>query len=272
MPRTDAHDPSDWRALNLAWWDERAGLHEQSVFYRSGGGGLEDFEWDDLGSVDGLDVFHPQCHIGTDTLSLAERGARVVGLDFSGNATAAAGRLAEAAGLADRAEWVTGDVYDSVEAVGGRTFDLVYTGQGALCWLPDMDRWAAVMWRLCRPGGRLYVSEFHPFTEPMELETIAFERDYFPVGGDVFDDGPGSYADPDAATTNNVLVDFIHPLSEVIQSLLDVGFRLELLREFPFTVYQRWPFLEEREPGVWFMPDDRPQLPLMYSLWLRRPA
>ena len=269
---SDDHDPSEWRALNLAWWEERAPLHETSSFYRSGGGGLEAFEWEDLGSVEGLDVVHPQCHIGTDTLALAERGARVVGLDFSANAIAAAGRLAATAGLADRAEWVTADVYDSMAALGGRTFDLVYTGQGALCWLPDMDRWAAVMWALCRPGGRLYVSEFHPVADSMELESTAFERDYFPIGGQVFDDGPGSYADPDAVTVDNVVVDFIHPLSEVIQPLVDVGFELRRFREFPFTVFERWPFLEQREPGVWSIPDGMPAIPLMYSLLLRRPV
>lgn len=268
---SDAADPSEWRDVNLAWWEERAPIHEKSLFYRSGGGGLEDFEVDDLGAVDGLDVIHPQCHIGTDTISLAEHGARVVGLDFSAQAIAAAGRLAEQKGVADRAEWVVGDVYDSVDAVGGRTFDLVYTGMGALCWLPDMDRWAAVMWRLCRPGGRLYVSEFHPVGDMLELDTTDFERGYFPVGGEVFDDGSGSYADRDAATEHNVVVDFIHPVSEVLQALIDAGFGLERFREFPFTVYPRWPFLEERDEGLWYMPDDRPALPLMYSIRLRRP-
>jgi SAM-dependent methyltransferase len=268
---SETHDPSRWRELNLAWWEERAPIHEASLFYRSGGGGLEGFEWDDLASVEGLDVIHPQCHIGTDSISLAESGARVVGLDFSPNALDAARRLAAAADVAERTEWVTSDVYDSVEAVGGRQFDLVYTGKGALCWLPDMRRWAAVMWSLCKPGGRLYVSEMHPVKDMFADETTELERDYFPVGGTVYDDGAGSYADPDAATTNNVTVDFIHPVSEVIQALLDAGFVLESFREFPFSVYERWPFLEEREQGVWYMPDDRPQLPLLYSLRLRRP-
>ena len=272
MVAADAPDPADWRELNLAWWDERAPIHEESVFYRSGGGGVEDFELEDLGSVDGLDVIHTQCHIGTDAISLAERGARVLGLDFSSKAIEGAGRLAEAAGVAERSEWVTSDVYDSVEAVGGRTFDVVYTGKGALCWLPDMDRWAGVMWQLCRAGGCLYVSEFHPVQDTLEWHTTAFERSYFSAGGEVFDDGEGSYADRNASTEHNVIVDFIHGLGEVVQALLDVGFVLELFREFPFTVYERWPFLEEREPGVWFMPDDRPQLPLMYSMRLRRPG
>lgn len=269
---SEAHDPSEWRKLNLAWWDERAPIHEASAFYRSGGGGVEEFELEDLGLVDGLDIVHPQCHIGSDAISLAALGAQIVGLDFSPRAIEAAGRLADAAGVAQRAEWVVSDVYDSVAALGGRTFDLVYTGKGALCWLPDMTRWAEVMWGLCKPGGRLYVSEFHPVQDTLEWETTVFERSYFSEGGEVFDDGAGSYADRDAPTTNNVVVDFVHNLAEVVQALLDVGFELELFREFPFTVYERWPFLEERETGVWFMPEDRPQIPLMYSLRLRRPA
>ncbi|MEQ8842172.1 MAG: class I SAM-dependent methyltransferase [Acidimicrobiales bacterium] len=262
----------EWREVNRAWWEERAPIHEASQFYRDGLGGLRDFEWEDLGSVDGLRVIHPQCHIGTDTLSLARAGAEVVGLDFSAGATAAAGRLAEAAGLADRAEWITSDVHDAPESVGGRTFDLVYTGQGALCWLPDMDRWADVMWRLCRPGGRLYVSEFHPVQDILEVETTRFERSYFGDGtGDRFDDEIGSYADPDAVTTNNSIIDFVHGLAEVVQALLTVGFVLERFREFPFCVYPRWDFLEEREERMWFMPANRPQIPMMYSLRLRRP-
>jgi len=265
-------DSGQWRDLNRAWWDERAPIHEASVFYRSGGGGLEGFEWDDLGPVDGLDVIHPQCHIGSDTISLAERGARVVGLDFSAAAIDGARRLADQAGVSDRSEWVTSDVYDAVDAVGGSTFDLVYTGKGALCWLPDMDAWAAVMWQLCRPGGRLYVSEFHPLSDTMAWETTLFERSYFASEGHCYDDADGSYADPDAATENNSVVDFIQPLSTVVQALIDLGFQLQLMREFPITVFRRWPFLVEQETGVWHMPDDRAQIPLMYSLRFLRPS
>ncbi|MEZ5167758.1 MAG: class I SAM-dependent methyltransferase [Acidimicrobiales bacterium] len=236
-----------------------------------GGGGLEPFEWDDLGIVDGLDIVHPQCHIGTDTISLARRGARTTGLDFSAQAIAGARRLAQEAGMADRTAWVVADAYDAVAAVG-RSFDLVYTGKGALCWLPDMDRWAAVMWGLCRPGGRLYVSEFHPLADVLGDDDTDIARSYFPQGGEVFDDGAGSYAAPGAETVHNTIVDFIHPLSEVIGALLGVGFRLRAFRELPFTVFARWPWLAEREPGVWSMPGERPDLPLMYSMLWERPA
>ncbi|MDW3221241.1 MAG: class I SAM-dependent methyltransferase [Acidimicrobiales bacterium] len=270
MPVSD-HDPSEWRDLNHAWWEERAPIHAASTFYGTGGVGLLSFEREDLGSVDGLSVVHPMCHIGTDTISLAAAGARVVGLDFSANAIDAARERAAQAGVDDRSEWVVADAYDSSAALDGRQFDLVYTGMGALCWLPDMGRWAEQMWALCRPGGRLYVSEFHPMQDQLHDDETVLARDYFPDDGELFED-PGSYADPDAETTADIVVAFIHPISQVITALLAVGFELRVFREFPFTVYPRWPFLEEREPRVWSMPADRPSIPLMYSLLLDRPA
>lgn len=178
----------DWRDVNHAWWDERAPMHAEDGFYDLDGvragrpHGLRDFDWELIGSVDGLDVVHPQCHLGTDTVSLAQRGARTVGLDFSANAIGAARALAESLDLVERTEWMVTDVYDAVQAVGGRTFDLVYTGLGALCWLPEVDRWAAAMAGLCRPGGSLHLTEFHPLQDTLGDDDTDFARDCFQAG------------------------------------------------------------------------------------------
>ena len=99
----------------------------------------------------GRTLVHPQCHFGEDTLSWARRGARVTGLDFSGPAIEAARALASRCEL--DAEFVEANVYDASEALGGRRFDIVYTGLGALNWLPDIERWARVMASLVAPGG-----------------------------------------------------------------------------------------------------------------------
>jgi SAM-dependent methyltransferase len=270
MPASDLPGAEGWRDLNHAWWDERAPLHEESLFYRSGGDGLKAFEWEEIGSVDGLDIVHPQCHIGTDTISLAKAGARTVGVDFSANAIEGAARLAGVAGVDDRTEWVIGDTYDAPVALDGRQFDLVYTGKGALCWLPDIVRWAEAMFSLTRPGGTLYLSEMHPFQDIMSDEDTDIERSYFPGDGDVYD-AVGSYA-TDAPTINNVAVDFVHPISTVVQAVLDAGFVLRLLHEHDFTVYERWPWLEPVGDGVWRMPAGRRALPLLYSLGAERPA
>ncbi|WP_207930960.1 class I SAM-dependent methyltransferase [Streptomyces sp. 8K308] len=94
-------------------------------------------EWEDFGPLDGRSVLHLQCHNGVETIAFAQRGtARVTGLDFSEAGLAAARRNAEAAGVA--VEFVAADVYDGVAALGGRTFDLVYTGRGSLMFLPDL--------------------------------------------------------------------------------------------------------------------------------------
>ena len=65
--------------------------------------------------------------------------------------------------LGQDADFVAADVYDAVDVLGGRRFDVVYTGKGALNWLPDLGRWARVVADLLEPRGVLYLCEFHPF-------------------------------------------------------------------------------------------------------------
>ena len=84
----------------------------------------------------------------------------MTGLDFSPAALTEARRIAHLAG-AD-VNFVQSDVYDAVSVLGTNSFDLVYTGIGALCWLPDIRRWAQTVAGLLRPGGRLFVREGHP--------------------------------------------------------------------------------------------------------------
>ncbi len=138
-----------------------------------------------LGDIAGLDAVHLQCHIGTDTVSLARLGAKLTGLDFSAPALDEGRRLAEAAGA--EIEFVESDLYGAPEALGRERFDLVYTGIGALCWLPDVRRWAEVVASLLRPGGRLFIREGHPMlwalTDPREDGLLVVEYPYFEQRG-----------------------------------------------------------------------------------------
>src|SRR4029453_3945653 len=131
-------------------WDERVPIHVASDFYDverfvAGPPPLRPFEVQELGDLSGRTLVHTQCHFGLDTLSLARAGARVTGLDFSEPAVAAARALgAERAGRTGiEAEFVQANVYDAVDALDGRRFDVVYTGLGALNWLPDIEGWAS---------------------------------------------------------------------------------------------------------------------------------
>ncbi len=179
--------PEDWREANRARWDERVPIHAAGSFYdldafRAGKDALRDFELAEVGDVTGRTLLHLQCHIGLDTLSWARRGAaHVVGLDFSEPAVETARSLAADLGLTqDRAAFVAADVYDAAEAVPDSSYDVVYTGGGALCWLPDVERWAETAASLVAPGGFLYLAEFHPLTDSLDDETGSrIVHDYF---------------------------------------------------------------------------------------------
>jgi SAM-dependent methyltransferase len=245
--------------------------------FRKGGLHLRPFELEEVGDVTGRRLAHLQCHFGLDTLSWARVGASVVGLDFSEPAVRAATELAVETGL--DARFVQSDVYDAVAALDGERFDIVYTGLGALNWLPDLPRWAGVVADLLVDDGVLYLSEFHPLSWVFADEDRTVAYDYFHnPEGETFDDGEtGSYADLDAKTTNNATLEWAHTLADVVTAVLGAGLRLELLSEHDYTLFPRFPDLaEDREllsAGVVYrQPEGSPRLPLMYSLRARRPA
>jgi 2-polyprenyl-3-methyl-5-hydroxy-6-metoxy-1,4-benzoquinol methylase len=164
-------DAADWRELNRANWDDRVPVHLASEYYnvagfRSGVSSLRPFESAEVGDVTGKRLLHLQCHVGLDALSWARLGAQVIGLDFSEPAIKAARSLAADLGI--DASFVVADVYDAVTALAGQRFDVVYTGTGALVWLPDMTRWAQVVAALLEPGGLLYLVEGHPFAQILD--------------------------------------------------------------------------------------------------------
>ncbi|MEZ4235129.1 MAG: class I SAM-dependent methyltransferase [Myxococcota bacterium] len=265
---------SDWRTLNRKHWDERVPLHVQSAFYdvagwRAGRDSLQPFEVEEVGDVAGSSLVHLQCHFGLDTLSWARRGARVTGVDFSGEAVAAARSLAAASGLAAR--FVEADVYDAPTALG-TTYDIVYTSHGVLSWLPDLDGWAAVVAALLRPGGFLYLSEFHPLSwcldqgAPTPQLGRDPEHDYFVAEPLAFAD-PGSYADRGARTACDATIEHQHRLGQVVTALCARGFALDFLRERDWTLYPQFPWLR-REGDRYVQPGAR--VPLLYSLRARR--
>src|SRR4051812_11276601 len=144
----DGGEMTDYRELNRAAWDERAPAHAGSPDYAfdrfvADPGFLSNvvrYDLPRLGDLSGQRGVHLQCHVGTDTLSLARLGARMTGLDFSPAALDQARRLAAAAGPS--VDFVESDLYGAVTVLDEGAYDLVFTGVGALCWLPDIRRWA----------------------------------------------------------------------------------------------------------------------------------
>ncbi|MET7569047.1 class I SAM-dependent methyltransferase [Streptomyces sp. NPDC005492] len=263
---------------NQANWDARTPVHLASRFY-----GLDDdpdperwfaaFEWDDLGDLTGRDVLHLQCHLGTETLAFAQRGARAMGLDFSEASVAAANAIAAEAGL--DVGYVRANVYDAVQALGQRQFDVVYTGKGALCYLPDLPRWADVVAQLLRPGGLLYVVEFHPLLNslgpkpaPDEGPELVLRHDYLGGGGPVRRDATFTYTDGPAVAGATDSYEWMHGIDEVINALTTAGLNIRRLRESDELPWPRWPRMVRTPGGWWRLPE--PRIPLLYGLLANR--
>ena len=266
-------DAVDWRGLNRANWDDRVPVHLASEFYdldgfRSGASSLRPFEVAEVGDVAGKRLVHLQCHVGLDTLSWARNGALVTGLDFSEPAIEAARSLAADLGI--DASFVAADVYDAVAALGGQRFDVVYTGVGALVWLPDIPRWAQVVTALLEPGGFLYLLEGHPFAQVLDdAEGAVVVGDYFDGRPQVADE-PYTYTDgPALEHTRSIW--FQHQLGEIVTALASAGLRIDFLHERDFDLFQRFDSLE-RHGAEYRFPAGRPAVPMMFSLRATRPA
>jgi len=267
----------DWRGVNLANWESRVAVH-------TGPAGYDLAAFDDpdhlsdvvrydrprLGRLDGLDVVHLQCHLGTDTVSLARLGARsTAGLDFSPSALNEARALAARAG-AD-VTFVDGDAYDAVRLLGGERFDLVYTGIGAICWLPSIRRWADVVAGLLRPGGRLFMREGHPMlwamADPREDGLLVVEYPYFETAGVRFREET-TYAGNDTVASPE-MVCFNHGLGEIFTALQQAGLSVTALeehREVPWNPLGDAVESSPDHPGEYVLKTGRERLPLTYTL------
>ncbi|WP_282819501.1 class I SAM-dependent methyltransferase [Curtobacterium flaccumfaciens] len=273
------HVDVDWdhaRATNRANWDDRVPIHEgaYAIDALADPGHRSDVVREDLpalmpwlpnGSLAGLDVCHLQCHIGTDTVSLAREGARLTGVDFSPAALTSAAGLASRLGL--DVTWVETDVLDARAAVTG-DFDVVYTSIGTICWLPDLDRWAAQVAGLLRPGGVFFIRDGHPalYALDEDADELVTRYRYFPDGTAQQWDDASTYAG-DGTVANTRTFEWPHPLSEIVNALLGAGLRLRRLdegRTLPWRFSSR---MVETDTGSWAWPEhDRDRMPTTYTI------
>lgn len=273
-------------AQNKRNWDDRASLHAQPTTgyrldrYRDDRTLLSDvvdFDRSYFGDLDGLRVLHLQCHIGTDTLSLARLGAKVTGVDQSGASLEAARELFESVDTPGR--FVESNVYDAVDALDGEQFDLVYTGVGSLNWLPDIARWGAVVGALVRPGGSFYIREGHPVgyaiddgddVPPGELR---LKYPYFETEAPLTFDEADTYVDTDGAKiTETRSHEWNHGLGEVFMALTSAGLQVHTLDEHRFLDWKMIPQQIERDE-LFYLPDDQiDMVPMMYSIAAVRPV
>jgi SAM-dependent methyltransferase len=218
------------------------------------------FDQPRLGDIDGHTAVHLQCHIGTDTISLARLGARMTGLDLSPQS------LEEARKLAPDIDFHEADVYEAPAVLGTNRFDLVYTGIGALCWLPDIARWARVVADLLKPGGRLFIREAHPMLMALG-DDLRPHYPYFETEEPIVEEDEGTYTGDDTVFSNRLTHSWDHGLAETITGLLDAGMRLTALAEHDSVPWNALPgHMTRDEQGEWRLTDRPRRLAASFTL------
>ena len=270
-----------YREANRARWDESVAVHAASEFYGvdrflAGETTLLPLDLEEVGDVSSKSLLHLQCHFGLDTLSWAREGADVVGVDFASSAIETARDIANRAGLS--AEFVESELYASPDALSDRlgSFDIVYVNLGAICWLPDIRGWARVCAAFLKPGGTLYLRDVHPTVNSLDdqapIGELRLRYPYFEMEQPLHWQGDGDYADSSVSFDNQDSYEWNHSLGEIVTAVIDAGCQIEFLHEQDWTVYRALPWMAEVERGVWRLPPESAQIPLMFSLRARKGA
>ncbi|HUT27116.1 MAG TPA: class I SAM-dependent methyltransferase [Methanomassiliicoccales archaeon] len=256
--------------INKKRWNEKVDANLKSPIYDvdgflSGASSLLPIEVREVGDVAGKDLLHLQCHFGMDSISWAGEGARVTGVDFSPEAIKKARELSAEIGIP--ATFIESNIYDLERNLEGQ-FDIIFTSYGAICWLPDLDDWARLIVKYLRPGGFFYIVDIHPFGNIIDENC----REHFKAGYPYFSKNPLMFdddvpiIDSGHEFKNKRRYEWMHPVSEIINALVDEGLIIDFMHEFPCCFFPMHPAMELREDGYWYLPEKDFNVPMLFSL------
>ena len=254
--------------VNRTNWNERTPVHAASESYdvegfKAGRITLHDVELREVGDVSGKTLLHLQCHFGLDTMSWARLGAKATGVDFADAAIELARSLNSELDLGVR--FICSNVYDLPDVLDEQ-FDIVFTSIGVLCWLPDLDGWAAVVANHLKPGGMFYIVDGHPVLSVFEETDAGEVRPTYPYFHHEFlwEGGEPSYAGSEII--ESPVYEWNHSLGEIVTALIGAGLRIEYLHEFPFSSYRALPSMQKGDDGLWRFPEGNDSFPQLFSI------
>lgn len=170
------------------------------------------------GRLKGKKVLHLQAGTGESAAELAEIGAIVTAIDSSAQALDAARERWPSI------LWIAGEVQALPSELRRRRFDLVYSPEGVLAQLDDLDSWVSGIATSLRVHGELLLYEEHPVAECVD-RLLRWHYDYFD--------------------------DSIWRLGQIVNAVSRGGMHIEALEEYPGD--SAWRRHDRRVPGSFLL-------------------
>ncbi len=252
--------------INKKSWNSRTEIHYDSEFYDNenfikGKTSLNPIELELLDDIKGKSILHLQCHFGQDTISLNRMGANATGVDFSDVAIEKAKQLAKTTGAT--AEFICCDIYDLPKHLDQK-FDLVFTSYGTIGWLPNLEKWAALVSRFLKPEGKFVFVEFHPVVWMFD-DDFKFVKYNYLNSQAIVEHEEGTYTDRDAPIAENC-VTWNHGISEVLNNLIKNGLEINVLNEYDYSHYDCFSGTTEIAPKKFRIKHLENKIPMVYSV------
>lgn len=257
---------TNYKEINQKSWNKRTEVHYDSDFYDNesfikGRSSLNEIESDLLGEIMGKSILHLQCHFGQDTISLGRLGANATGIDLSDRAIEKAQELASK--TESGAKFICCDIYELPQYLNAE-FDIVFTSYGTIGWLPDLDKWAGIVSRFLKPGGKLIFVEFHPVVWMFDSDFNEIHYNYS-NNGPIVENEEGTYTDRNAPIKQEYVM-WNHGISEVVNSLIKNGLEIISLDEFDYSPYNCFNGTIEYEPQRFRIKKLGNNIPMVYSI------
>lgn len=267
---------SEYFTANKELWNQRTAVHKNSSFYnlagfKAGENVLTPIELNEVGDVKGKKMLHLQCHFGMDSLNWARLGADVTGVDLSDGAIKEARQLNDELGMT--AKFICANIYDlhpanpeskNPPSEGREAFDIVFTSYGTIGWLPDLDKWAAIIAYYLKPGGIFYMADFHPVVWMFKDDFTCIEYAY-ENRGVIVTENYGTYTDRDADIKGKEY-GWNHSTSELLNALISQGLQIQHFNEFMYSPYPNFANSVETSKGQWQIKGMEGKIPMVYSL------
>jgi len=222
---------------------------------------------EELGDTSGKTIIHLQCNAGADTILLAQKGATVTGVDLVPDNIKYARKMAQELGV-NNVDFIESNIMDFQEK-HNKKYDMVFTTEGVLCWLPDLNKWAETVRHLLKDNGVLYLLDSHPFymmfdEQSLRENKLEIKYPYF-IRNPEYNEEIGGYFSENKKGVN---YNWMYKVSDIINSLAKAGLTIECFNEYD-TLYFDMGGMENSADGQYHFPFFDKKIPFTFSLKAR---